>query len=174
MKTNSTKQQGFSLIEMMVAMVIGLLIVLAATTSASFFGANRRNTHGNIAATENGIAALNTIQRETKNAGIFSFGTSSETCKKIYVLNEDGDFSEIDFMPVILKKGADSKTADSIQILGISNLSAEKVPLTVSEKNGGGNWPGANFGIKGNVIADVPSDVVSADDNVLNARPSGE
>lgn len=169
-------QTGFSLIELMVAMVIGLMIVLAATSSATFFESNRKATHGNISALENGIASLFSLQREVKNAGIFSFGSPSDTCTKIYIWNSaTSAFEEKSFMPVQLGKGTDSTTPDSVRVFSITNFDSGSVPLRVPEKSGNtGNWPGANFGVSSNAIASVPSAVLSEGEGLLVVRPNGD
>lgn len=66
------KQGGFTIVELMVGIVVGLLVVLAATAGASFYEANRRNTIGGNGAQENATASAYFIQREARMAGMWS------------------------------------------------------------------------------------------------------
>lgn len=66
------KQGGFTIVELMVGIVVGLLVVLAATAGASFYEANRRNTIGGNGAQENATATAYFIQREARMAGMWS------------------------------------------------------------------------------------------------------
>lgn len=67
----AASQRGFSLIEMMIAMTIGLLIVLALTTVVIGAGqANRANNRQSELET-NGRYALDVMRREIQNAGYY-------------------------------------------------------------------------------------------------------
>jgi len=76
---NKKVQYGFSLIELLVGIMIGMLILLAAVSSASLFEANRQNSIGGNSALENGIAAIFNIQKEVKMAG-FGSGFPNPNC----------------------------------------------------------------------------------------------
>lgn len=64
------KQSGFSIVELMVSIIVGLLVILAATGSASFFEANRRSTIGGNNAQENAMAVAFHIQKDARMAGL--------------------------------------------------------------------------------------------------------
>ncbi|MDX1916029.1 MAG: PilW family protein [Methylophilus sp.] len=64
-----TSQQGFSLVELMVAMVIGLLATLVIVQVFSTFEERKRTTSGNSDAQTNGSIALMSIQRSIQMAG---------------------------------------------------------------------------------------------------------
>lgn len=72
-KTNSlphnNKESGFSLIELMVGLVIGLLVTLVIMQSFSMFEGQKRTTMGTADAQTNGNIALYNIQRDLKMAG---------------------------------------------------------------------------------------------------------
>lgn len=76
---NKIIQSGFSLIELLVGIMIGMLILLAAVSSASLFEINRQNSIGGNGALENGIAAIFNIQKEVKMAG-FGSGFPNPNC----------------------------------------------------------------------------------------------
>lgn len=60
---------GFSLIELMIGMALGLLSVLIITQVMSLFEAQRRTTTGSADAQTNGGIALHTIARDVQQAG---------------------------------------------------------------------------------------------------------
>lgn len=63
------RQRGLSLVELMVAVVIGLLTVLAITQSMSFFESQRRGTTTGADAQSNGGLATYMLERELRMAG---------------------------------------------------------------------------------------------------------
>lgn len=62
-------QEGLSLVELMVAVVIGLLTVLAITQAMSFFENQRRGTTTGADAQSNGALATYMVERELRLAG---------------------------------------------------------------------------------------------------------
>lgn len=63
------KQNGFSLVELMVGLVVGLLATLVIMQVFSSFEGTKRTTSGNSDAQTNGSIALMNIQRDVQNAG---------------------------------------------------------------------------------------------------------
>ncbi|MDO8961528.1 MAG: prepilin-type N-terminal cleavage/methylation domain-containing protein, partial [Methylophilus sp.] len=63
------KHRGFSLIELMIGLVIGLLATLAISQSMSVFEGQKRGTTGTADAQTSGGIALYNISRELKLAG---------------------------------------------------------------------------------------------------------
>jgi type IV pilus assembly protein PilW len=73
--TFSSRQRGFSLVELMVSMVISLLVVLAATATGVFFMSAQRQATGVGSATANAISAIQAVKYEAAQAGLgFSLG----------------------------------------------------------------------------------------------------
>ncbi|MDP3688915.1 MAG: prepilin-type N-terminal cleavage/methylation domain-containing protein, partial [Sulfurimicrobium sp.] len=64
-----THSLGFSLVELMVGMVIGLLATLVIMQVFSVFEGQKRSTTGGADAQTNGSVAIYTIQREASMAG---------------------------------------------------------------------------------------------------------
>ena len=62
-------QKGFSLIELMVGLVIGLLVSLAIYNIFNIFEKQKRVTTGNSDAQTNGAIAIYNIQRDAEKAG---------------------------------------------------------------------------------------------------------
>lgn len=65
----SSSQTGFSLIELMVGLVIGLLATLAIMQVFSAFEGQKRSTSGNADAQTNGSVALYSLQRDVRLGG---------------------------------------------------------------------------------------------------------
>lgn len=68
-KNRLQKQAGFSLVELMVGLVIGLLATLVIMQVFSTFEAQKRSTTGTADAQTNGSLGLYSIQREVQKAG---------------------------------------------------------------------------------------------------------
>lgn len=66
---SSRTQSGFSLVEIMVALVIGLLVTLVIMQVFSVFEAQKRSTMGTADAQTNGNIALYNLQRDVQLAG---------------------------------------------------------------------------------------------------------
>lgn len=66
---NLPKQRGFSLVEIMIGMVLGLIATLVIVNVFSVFEQQKRNTTGNSDAQTNGAIALFNIQRDAEIAG---------------------------------------------------------------------------------------------------------
>lgn len=62
-------QSGFSLVELMVGLVIGLLATMVIMQVFSVFEGQKRSTSGSADAQTNGSIALHTIERDTQMAG---------------------------------------------------------------------------------------------------------
>jgi len=65
-----SRQSGFSLVELMVGLAIGLLATIIIIQVMSVFDAQRRTTTGSADAQTNGGIALYSIARELKMAGL--------------------------------------------------------------------------------------------------------
>lgn len=63
------RNQGFSLVELMVAVVIGMLALIFVTRTMVTFEANRRESTGGSDSLQNGIVALFTLENEASQAG---------------------------------------------------------------------------------------------------------
>jgi type IV pilus assembly protein PilW len=84
-------QRGFGLIEVMVAMLIGMLASIVIFQVSSVSERQKRTTTGSADAQTNAAFALYAIERDAKMAG---FGLEADTlagCKKIYSYFNDGN-----------------------------------------------------------------------------------
>ncbi|MBS1154428.1 MAG: hypothetical protein H6R07_352 [Proteobacteria bacterium] len=109
------KQAGFSLVELLVALIISFLIMFAALGSASFYEANRRNTIGGNTALENAMASVANIQKDARMAGLGITGSNGiATCSTINVYYNGTTTNATAYSAVSITKGADDQTSDQI------------------------------------------------------------
>jgi type IV pilus assembly protein PilW len=129
---------GFSLIELMVGMAIGLLLVLVITQVMSVFEARNRATMGNADAQTNGAIALYTISRDLQMAG-FSLMPEEISPLECATLNF-GTTGVTGVAPVVLTNGVTAtgvSPSDSITIrYGNSMKGGTLTPITAAPLNG--------------------------------------
>ena len=126
-------QQGVTLIELMVAMVIGLIAVLAITQVTALSEGQKRTTTNGSDAQVNGAIALHMLQRDLQSSGygLTTFaGAMGCTLKLRY-----GDATDYSWTvaPAIITAGtsAANGNSDSLQIL-YSTRSSYSTPTRVS------------------------------------------
>ena len=88
-----SSQKGFSMIELMVGLVIGLIATLIIMQTFSNFEGNKRTTTGIADAQTNGSIGLYMIQRELQFAG-YGVPVSSGTLPEIKKLPEQMQFED--------------------------------------------------------------------------------
>jgi type IV pilus assembly protein PilW len=123
-------QRGFGLIEVMVAMIIGMLASIVIFQVSSVSERQKRTTTGSADAQTNAAFALYAIERDAKMAG---FGLEADTlagCKKIYSYFNDGsnEGEAKAYMPpaaINLPKPSAEVIEDKIQIIYYSNPSED-------------------------------------------------
>lgn len=77
------RARGLSLIELMVGLVIGLLISLAAASSAQYFGAAQRQGIGVGSGGANAASTLAAVKDDVVNAGLGFFGNLAYMCNTL-------------------------------------------------------------------------------------------
>jgi type IV pilus assembly protein PilW len=98
-----SKQEGFTLVEIMVGLVIGMLATIVIMQVFSVFEAQKRTTTGTADAQVNGSIALFTITRDVNLAG-FSLMPSADTPLKCTTLNAGAGATVItDLAPVTIE-----------------------------------------------------------------------
>lgn len=78
---HDTRQSGFSLIEILIGMTIGLIVILVILQTMSLFEGQRRTSSGVVDMQSNGLLSLNALQQDTRLAGygmIVNFGTGGD------------------------------------------------------------------------------------------------
>jgi type IV pilus assembly protein PilW len=78
------RQRGFSLIEVMVGLTVGLLAILAITQTLSMFENQKRNTTANADAQENGLVGLFTIEQDARKAAAGFTHPEAFNCQNFY------------------------------------------------------------------------------------------
>lgn len=104
------RQRGLSLIELMVAMVIGLITILVVTQFAISFQAQKRATVGGAESMDEGAVALYTLRREIMGAGYGMIDPDLTACRiQAHEARPDTPATARDFSfsiyPVIITKG---------------------------------------------------------------------
>lgn len=150
---NHLHQAGFSLIEMMVALVIGLLAALVIMQVFTVFEGQKRSTTGTADAQTNGGVALYTIGRDLQMAGygLLPVTDSAIECSTPSIdsgaftnpVSTTGTRISLDLSPVIITDGGTAAGAsDSISIVygtntmgGVPSLISAIVGTTVTIDN---------------------------------------
>lgn len=138
------KQQGFSLVELMVGLVIGLLATLVIMQVFSTFDAQKRTTAGTADAQSNGSIALYNIQREVQLAGfglpLYDKDNLSLSCAGA-VDNVDNDANattpNVDMLPISIIDGGAAAGATDALIVRYGNSASGGAPVKVT----GGTYP---------------------------------
>lgn len=133
MRDNANKpSRGFTLVEIMIAMLIGLFAVLAMMQVFSVAEGYRRTTTAGVEANQNGLAALHAIERDVMQAGYGIVGPGALGCT-VNATNDGGatNFS-FNLVPVVIKKDDPVAGTDSITILYSTADTASGVPRTIT------------------------------------------
>lgn len=108
MKTTSQAtragSRGFSLVEILVAMVIGLIGMLVIFQSFDTFEAQKRTTTSATDAQESGLMALNAIERDIRLAGYGLFYGNQLACNRMNVWTGSAA-TQVPLMPVMITDG---------------------------------------------------------------------
>lgn len=120
-KNISLRQTGFSLVEILVGLVIGLLATLVIMQVFSVFEGQKRSTSGTADAQTNGSIALLNLQRDVQMAGFgLSLPTASRmnsslNCNAFPDYDHDGDPATpgTNLFPIVIQDGA-ANTSDTI------------------------------------------------------------
>lgn len=116
------KQKGFTLVEIMVGLIIGLLVTLVVVNVFSVFEAQKRTTTGNSDAQTNGAIALFNIQRDTQIAGfalpVYGSEFSPFNCPINTTINHDNNVgtAEIGLSPIVITDANGANSSDTIAI----------------------------------------------------------
>lgn len=126
MKTiHSHNQRGFSLVEIMVGMVIGLIGTLVVMQVFSLFEGQKRTTTGGADAQSNGAIALYTIERDVRMAG-YGFSNAELSCSNFYSYYDNGTatpgpLNGFSTTPVVITDGGTG--SDTIQMQYSTSMS---------------------------------------------------
>ncbi|MEQ1487678.1 MAG: PilW family protein [Methylotenera sp.] len=121
------RQTGFSLVEILVGLVIGLLATLVIMQVFSVFDGQKRSTSGNSDAQTNGSIALNNIQRDVQMAG---FGLPMPMADKDNAVLKCNP-SPAKLFPVLIEEGA-AGASDTITIR-YSTTALGAIPVKIND-----------------------------------------
>lgn len=102
---NHTHCNGFSLIDVMVGMVVGLLTMLAIMQSFSAFEGQKRRTTNGMEAQENGLIALHALETDIRQAGYGLTTSGSLACTQINTYNSGVTTLNAALIPIMIKDG---------------------------------------------------------------------
>jgi type IV pilus assembly protein PilW len=126
------KSRGFTLIEIMIAMLIGLFAVLAMMQVFSVSEGYRRTTTAGVEANANGLAALHAIERDVLQAGYGIVGPGALGCTVNATNNGGATNFSFNLVPVVIKKDDPVPGTDSVTILYSTADTASGVPRTIT------------------------------------------
>lgn len=139
-KNISSRQAGFSLIEILVGLVIGLLATLVIMQVFSVFEGQKRSTSGSADAQTNGSIALMNIQRDLQMAGFglpLPLADRENTSLKCNLFpdydpdNNAATNNSTNLFPIVIQDGA-ANTNDTVIVRYSSTASMGAVPVKVS------------------------------------------
>ena len=162
-------QSGFSLVELMVALVIGLIATLVITQVFSAFEGQKRTTTGTADAQTNGSIALFTMQRDIQMAGfglpVFDTQNSPLLCNSNPTINHDGSATTpaIGMFPISIVDGGAAGN-DSVVVRYAADGANTNGGVTVKVQSVSGNVIAVdnNLGCNDNDVVLVTSGSVCA------------
>jgi len=124
------RQRGMSLVELMVGIAVGLLVVIAASGSLSFFEGQRNTSLSGNAAMNSGVMAGYLLQRDLRNAGVGLMNATQLACSRLNVYYGGATKADgVPVAPVLISDGGAGP--DSISIFfAASVLGSAPVQLT--------------------------------------------
>jgi type IV pilus assembly protein PilW len=135
----SSVQSGFSLVELMVGLVIGLLATLVIMQVFSAFEGQKRTTSGTADAQTNGSIALATIQRHVQKAGYglplpnADIQSNALRCNPFLDFDPDSDpltNNNTNLFPLIIQNGVGGNGSDDITVR-FSTTAMGAVPVQI-------------------------------------------
>ena len=118
--SSTLRQRGFSLVELLVGLAIGLIASGAIIQTFASYEAQKRSTVAGSEAQENGLVALSQIEQEIHNAGSGIADPAIFDCPQAqtytYSSAAAGPIPNFSLMPLIITAGATATASDAIQI----------------------------------------------------------
>jgi len=109
------KQRGMTMVELMVAVVIGMLVIVVAAGTLGFMEASKRSSTGGNSALENGVAVLTALEHDVKMAGLGFSALGKIACPTINLYYAGAKLLDNAlFMPVTVTTGVDAPDAVTV------------------------------------------------------------
>jgi type IV pilus assembly protein PilW len=176
-------QAGFSLVELLVGLIIGLLASLVVMQTFSVFEGQKRTTTGNSDAQVNGSIALYTIQRDIQSAGygLASFSTFNNilNCSGTTVDHDgNGATPSIGISPVRVTDGGSGSDSIRIRYAEDAATSTSGIQMRISNVSGANIVVPNNLGCKNQDVAFITDgtacNLTRVNDTNLDAAPNDE
>src|SRR5438309_7113759 len=136
-------ERGFSMVELLVAMLIGLIGMIIIFQVFEVSESIKRSTTSGGDAQQNGVIALYTMERDFKNAGMGFNDTTFVGCNIVGYANKRAPPNcppagvTMKLAPVFITSGAATTAPDQIAVLyGSQPQAAGSVPLGGNQLNG--------------------------------------
>lgn len=127
----SRRQSGFSLVEIMVAMAIGMLGVLIIMQVFLTFQGQKRTTTGAADAQENGLIALHTLERDIRMSGLGILGLGGCTTINAYNANATPPNYVFSTLPITITQNSPTTGTDRLTTL-YSTSSFAAIPTKIT------------------------------------------
>jgi len=132
------RQSGFSLVELMVGLVIGLIASLVIMQVFSAFEGQKRSTSGTADAQTNASIALHHIQRDMQMAG-FGIPLAQPNLEKVALkcdpdlFDHDGDLATppLGLFPLVIDDGASADGVSDVVTIRYSERAIAPVPVKI-------------------------------------------
>lgn len=129
-----SSQQGLSIVELMIGIVVSMLIGLAATTSAMMFTASQRQGFGAGGSSINALTVLSGIKNDAALSGLGFFGESKSLCATLNLSTDAALVSDgAAFAPLQATRDGDS---DILNLAYASMVEAGTNVLTAKPSDG--------------------------------------
>jgi type IV pilus assembly protein PilW len=123
--------QGFSLVELMIGILVGLIVALAIIQSLSLFDRQKQTTSAGSEAQENGLISMALLEQDIHNAGSGLADTTPYDCANYYSYYNDGttetsplivNGNEFNITPLAITDSANGAASDSITVQYAGNF----------------------------------------------------
>jgi len=158
MKNIAVRQRGFSLIELMVGVVVGLLAVLVITQVMALAEGKKRTVSMGSDAQVNGALALFALQRDIEQAGYGAIALPDAVGCTVKYKGSVGS-GTFTLAPVVITDGGSSSASDSLAVLqgNTVNFSAPMVLSGIALPTDDHFTVKSSFGaVAGNMMIAVP------------------
>ena len=149
-------QAGFSLVEIMVALVIGLLTTLVIMQVFTVFEGQKRSTMGSADAQTSGSVALYMIERDMQMAG---FGLLPATDSALECDPSPVISAGVDLSPVIIADGGTAAGASDTVTIRYGNTPTGGIPSTITSVVGSNAIVDVNIGCRASPAAPLAPEV---------------
>lgn len=161
-------QSGFSLVELMVGLVIGLLATLVIMQIFVTFEGQKRSTSGAADAQTNGSIALATLQRYVQQAGYglplpnVDLENNAFRCNPFPDFDPDNDATtsnSTNIFPLVIVNGVGSNGSDFVQVR-FSTTAMGSTPVAITNAT---NATGAGLLVNSNIGCNIDGDTNNDD-----------